>query len=89
MYSLGGPNIKKLFILCEINKQKDFTCEIRLIHHKLLFVKLRSKQTARPINGDQIKVAIRRRIGNLKNTHVGAHRSIPRQPYYCIYLVSI
>ena len=30
---------------------------------------------------DQINVAIRRRIGNLKNTHVGAHLSIPWQPY--------
>ena len=28
-----------------------------------------------------INVAICWRIGNLKNTHVGAHRSVPRQPY--------
>ena len=26
-------------------------------------------------------IAICRRIGNLKNTHVSAHRSVPRQPY--------
>ena len=28
-----------------------------------------------------INIAICRRIGNLKNTQVGAHRSVPRQPY--------
>ena len=30
----------------------------------------------------ETNVAICRRIGKLKNNHVGAHRSVPRQPYF-------
>ena len=32
-------------------------------------------------NGEGTNVAIRRRIDNLKNTHAGAHRRVPLQPY--------
>ena len=32
-------------------------------------------------NREGIKVAISQRIGNLKNTHIGAHWRVPRQPY--------
>ena len=28
--------------------------------------------------GNRINLATRRRIGNLKNTHFGAHRSVPQ-----------
>ena len=32
-------------------------------------------------NGEGTNVALRRRIDNLKNTHAGAHRRVPLQPY--------
>ena len=38
-------------------------------------------QISSPLIRDQINVAIRRCIGNLKNTHFGAHWSVPRQAY--------
>ena len=38
-------------------------------------------QISSPLIRDRINVAIRWHIGNLKNTHVGAHWSVPRQPY--------
>ena len=30
---------------------------------------------------ERINLSISRRIGNLKNTHISAHRRVPRQPY--------
>ena len=61
--------ISSPILLCDIAILKYFECCRRL----LPFL---SSPT-----GYRINVALHWRIGNLKNTHISAHRSVPRQPY--------